>query len=167
MWMNGGRAAVALALMGFMAGCRVAGVALPSADEVTAAFQSERPLSGEMVGNIAVLRVEQSAQQLRRGGTLWAKVGPYIFLFSEETRGLFGSYPGLAGIRVETRVGQASVASALLTRSELSDLLWRRSLNIAGRARRDGTERMTLLEDLVRWGEDHTTFEYNERYIRR
>ena len=56
---------------------------------------------------------------------------------------------------------------ALLLRGELSDLLWRRSMNIAGRARRDGTNRMTLLEDLVRWGEDHTTYEYNERYIRR
>ena len=61
----------------------------------------------------------------------------------------------------------ATVASALLSRGELSDLLWRRSLNIAGQARRDGTNRMTLLEDLVRWGEDHTEYEYNERYTRR
>ena len=55
----------------------------------------------------------------------------------------------------------------MLLRDELSDLQWRRSLNIAGLARRDGTNRMTLLEDLVRWGEDHTTYEYNERYTRR
>ena len=40
-------------------------------------------------------------------------------------------------------------------------------MNIAGHARRDGTDRVTLLEDLVRWGEHHTTFEYNERYTRR
>lgn len=167
MWMRRYSAGAAVVFLGFTAGCSTADAALPSDDEVTEAFQSELPLSGELVGNVAVVRVEQSAQQLRRGGALWAKVGPYIFLFSEEARGLLDTYPGLAGIRVETRVGQASVASALLTRGELSDLLWRRSLNIAGRARRDGTERMTLLEDLVRWGEDHTTFEYNERYTRR
>lgn len=66
-----------------------------------------------------------------------------------------------------TKVGDATVASALLVRGELSDLQWRRALNIAGQARRDGTSRMTLLEDLVRWGEDHTQYEYNDRYTRR
>ena len=118
-------------------------------------------------GGLATSSKSVSSSQLRRGGALWAKVGPYIFLFSEEARGLFAAYPGLAGIRVETRVGRAPVASALLARGEVSDLLWRRSMNIAGHARRDGTDRVTLLEDLVRWGEDHTTFEYNERYTRR
>ncbi len=167
MGIKGCGAGTSLWLLAFVAGCSTADLPLPNDDQVIEAFQSERPLSAEVAGNVAVLRVEQSAQQLRRGGALWAKVGPYIFLFSEEARGLFDAYPGLTGIRVETRVGRATVASALLSRGELSDLLWRRSLNIAGHARRDGTDRMTLLEDLVRWGEDHTTFEYNERYTRR
>jgi hypothetical protein len=52
----------------------------------------------------------------------------------------------------------------LLTRDELSGVLWRRSLNIAGQARRDGTERPALLEDLIRWGEEHTEYEYSARY---
>jgi hypothetical protein len=49
----------------------------------------------------------------------------------------------------------------------LSDVLWRRGKNIAGQARRDGTDRVRLLEELVAWGEAHTEFEYNERYTRR
>lgn len=156
---------MAIALL--VAGCERSDLPLPDADAVVAAYESDRPLSGDVVGNVAVLRVVQSAQQLRRGGTLWAKVGPYVFLFSEETQGLFDAYPGLAAVRVETTVGDAQVASAMLTRGELSDVLWRRSLNISGRARTEGTDRMTLLEDLVDWGESHTEYEYNERYTRR
>jgi hypothetical protein len=59
------------------------------------------------------------------------------------------------------------VAHATLTRDQLSGVLWRRSLNIAGQARRDGTERPALLEDLIRWGEQHTEYEYSTRYIPR
>ncbi|NNL30422.1 MAG: hypothetical protein HKO77_05335, partial [Gemmatimonadetes bacterium] len=76
-------------------------------------------------------------------------------------------FPGLAGVRVTTRVGTAQVATALLAREDMPDILWRRSLNIAGKARRDGTQQMTLLEDLVDWGESHTEFEYNPRFTRR
>jgi hypothetical protein len=141
--------------------------ALPSADAVVAYYSYDRSLTAEVVGNVAVISVEQSAQQLRTGGSLWAKVGPYIFLFSDETRKLLEDYPGLAAVRVITRVGDAEVSNALLRSDDLNDVLWRRSLNIAGLARRDGTKRMTLLEDLVEWGEDHTEFTYNERYTRR
>lgn len=140
---------------------------LPTAEEVESYYEYASDLEAEVVGNVAVLTVEQSAQQLRDGGRLWARVGPYIFLFTEETRLLLEDYPGLAGVRVRTRVGSAQVATAILAREEMPDILWRRSLNIAGKARRDGTERMTLLEDLVEWGEAHTDFEYNERFTRR
>ena len=140
---------------------------LPTDDDVLAYYETERGMEAEVVGNVAVITVSQSPQQLRTGGALWAKVGPYVFLFSEETQQLFLDYSGLAAVRVITTVGEAEVANALLTRDELSDVLWRRSLNISGLARRDGTKRMTLLEDLVDWGEDHTEFTYNERYTRR
>lgn len=140
---------------------------LPTAEEVEAYYEYESDLEAEIVGNVAVITVEQSAMQLRRGGRLWAMVGPYIFLFTEETRQLFEDHPGLAGVRVNTRVGSARVATALLAREDMPDILWRRSLNIAGKARRDGTHRMTLLEDLVEWGESHTEYEYNERFTRR
>jgi hypothetical protein len=142
---------------------------LPTVEEVTNSYASVAELDEVAInGNVAMVVVRQSADQLRRGGTLWARVGPYIYLFSEETRGLFRDYTGLAGVRVVTRVsGGTTVGNALLKRDELTDVLWRRSLNISGLARRDGTERITLLEDLIFWGEDHTEFEYNERYARR
>lgn len=140
---------------------------LPTAGEVESYYEYENDFEAEIVGNVAVITVEQSAMQIRRGGRLWAMVGPYIFLFTEETRQLLEDHPGLAGVRVNTRVGSAQVATALLAREDMPDILWRRSLNIAGKARRDGTQRMTLLEELVEWGESHTEYEYNERFTRR
>ena len=141
---------------------------LPTVDEVRGYYSSVGDLEEvEINGNVASVVVRQSAEQLRRGGALWAEVGPYIYLFSDETRQLFTDYDGLAGVRVITRTGRTDVGSALLRRDELTDVLWRRSLNVAGRARRDGTERITLLEDLIEWGEDHTEFAYNERYTQR
>jgi hypothetical protein len=140
---------------------------LPSAEEVEAYYESDAGLEAEITGNVAVITVAQSAMDLRRGGALWAKVGPYVFLFSDATRRLLDDHPGLAAVRVVTRVGESQVASALLARDELSAVRWRRALNIAGRARRDGTHQVTLLEDLVEWGESHTQFEYNDRYTRR
>ncbi|MDA0312754.1 MAG: hypothetical protein O2992_11645 [Gemmatimonadetes bacterium] len=139
-------------------------LALPSADEIESYYAYQGRLDAELSGNVATVRVGQDAQQLRRGGSLWAKVGPYIFLFTEETHQLFEDFPGLAGVRIVTTVGDAEVASVLLARDELSEVLWRRGMNIAGQARRDGTKRVTLMSDLVRWGEQHTEFEYNPRY---
>lgn len=159
---------VGVLVAGLVSGCqRERDVTLPDAGEVATYYDYDAGLEAEVVGNVAVIRVTQSAQQLRRGGSLWARVGPYVFLFTEETRQLFEDFPGLAGVRVITTVGSAEVGNALLLREELSGVLWRRSLNIAGRARRDGTTRVTLLEDLVDWGETHTEFQYNNRYTRR
>jgi len=168
-WAMLGVAAVVL-----LAGCEQAQqlfskreLVLPSAATVESYYDYDGRLEAEIVGNVAVVRVTQSAQQLRRGGTLWAKVGPYVFLFTDETQRLFADHSGLAAVRVITLVGDAEVANVLLARDELSDVLWRRSLNIAGLARRDGTDRVTLLEDLVRWGETHTEYTYNPRYTQR
>jgi len=138
---------------------------MPSAEAVEAYYDA-RGLTAQVAGNVVTISVPQDAQQLRRGGALWVKVGPYVFLFSEETYQLLVDYPAVAAVRVVTRVGEADVASALLARNELSDVLWRRGMNIAGKARRDGTRRVTLLEDLVEWGEAHTEFEYNSRFMR-
>ena len=105
--------------------------------------------------------------QVRRGGTLWAKVGPYIYLFTEETESLLVDFGGLAGVRVVTTTSsRGEVARAFLRRDAMTDVRWRRAKNIAGRARRDGTERPSLLEELVRWGEDHTEFSYSSRFVR-
>lgn len=158
---------VFVALISVLGGCQEpVDLALPTATQAKKYYTYDGALSAEVVGNVVTVSVAQDPQLIRRGGALWAKVGPYIFVFSDETHRLFQDYPGLAGVRVVTTVGGAQVASALLARETLSDVLWRRSLNIAGKARRDGTERVTLLQDLVRWGEDRTEFEYNSRYTR-
>jgi len=147
------------------AACEEPNLSVPSTTAVEDAFQYEGNLSVSMNGNVAEVTVVQPEHQIRRGGTLWAKVGPYVLLFSQETERLFESYPGLAGVRVKTTLPSGQdVAEALLPRDALNELTWKRALNIAGRARRDGTRRPTLLEELVRWGEDHTEYDYNPRY---
>lgn len=159
-------AAVLLALA--MAGCAEdTEWPLPSTDEVAEYYSYDGQLQVALNGNVAEVTVTQPAAQLRRGGALWAKVGPYVVLFSEPTFQLLEDHPGVGGVRVITKVaGGPEVARALLPRNALTGVLWRRTLNIAGKARRDGTRHPTLLEDLVEWGEDHTEFEYNERYTR-
>jgi hypothetical protein len=157
--------AVALA----SAGCPQAqDLTLPTPDEAAAYYTYQGGLEARVSGNVVELIAHQPTAQLRRGGSLWAKVGPYVLLFSEETHQLLEDYPGVAGVRVMTRIrGGPEVARALLPRTELTGVLWRRSMNIAGKARLQGTEHPSLLEDLVRWGEEHTEFEYNPRYTSR
>lgn len=151
------------------AGCQeVAEPDLPTPEKVASYYSYDGSLDVELNGNVAEITIGQPASQLRQGGTLWAKVGPYVFLFTQETRSLIEDYPGLGGVRVITRVeGGPEVARALLSRNELTGVQWRRGLNVAGRARREGTDRPALLDDLVRWGEEHTQFRYNERYTKR
>ena len=74
-----------------------------------------------MNGNVAEITLVQPARHLQRGGSLWAKVGPYVLLFSEETENLFQDYPGLAGVRAITMTpGGTEVARALLPRESLN-----------------------------------------------
>jgi len=158
---------VAVAAASAVACGQAANAELPEPDDIESYYDYEGDLQAEVSGNVALIIVSQPREQLARGGLLWAKVGPYVILFTEETQRLLLDHPGLAGVRVVTRVeGGADVASALLPRDELSSVQWRRALNIAGQARRDGTKRVTLLEDLVRWGEEHTQFEYHPDHTR-
>lgn len=150
------------------AGCEQEDLPVPSTEEAAAYYAAVPDLSLEMRGNVAEITAVQSAAQLRRGGSLWARVGPYVYLFSEATESLMTDYPGVAAVRVITTTGSGvEVARATLLAGTLNPLTWRRALNVAGLARRDGTERITLLEDLVEWGEDHTEYEYNPRYTGR
>jgi len=150
-----------------LAACQPRGEpALPTVAQVASYYSYQGGVHAALNGNVAEITVPQPAAQLQRGGSLWAKVGPYILLFSDETRKLLDDYPALAGVRVITTVGRGTeVARALLARNELSDIQWRRALNIAGRARKEGTDRPALLDDLVRWGEEHTEYEYSKRYV--
>ena len=156
-----------LLLAGVLTGCEEPELVVPSADEVAQhyTYQAGR-LDVEMSGNVAEITVTQPWSQIRRGGSMWARVGPYVFLFSQPTQEVFRTYSGLAAVRVETQTpGGTTIARATLTRDALNDLTWRRSLNISGKARKEGTRRPSFIEDLIRWGEDHVKeFEYNPRY---
>ncbi len=160
--------AIGIALM-VASGCaEPPDLTLPTEDEISSYFQSSAPMRFEIDGNVAVITVEQDNQHLRRGGRLWAKVGPYIYLFTPATQDLLTDYPGLGGVRVSTTTESGTqVATALLPREALNDLTWKRAVAIAGRARVEGTSKVTLLESLIEFGEPRTEHEYNPRFIRR
>jgi hypothetical protein len=140
---------------------------VPTAEEVGSAYTYGGEWSAEISGNVAVLSIRRTVQEIRREGGTWAKAGPYIFLFSRETQQLFEDFPGLAAVRAATITPAGdTVAVALLPRDTLNELTWRRALNISGLARRDGTEEPRRMVELVRFGEDNTQFEYNRDYIR-
>jgi hypothetical protein len=150
-------------------GCVETGdLALPTDSEAEAHYASSTALSVRVSGNVVEVSVEQPLQQVRRGGSLWVKVGPYIYLFTEETEALLREFPGLSGVRVITNTNRnrSEVARAFLHREALNEITWRRAKNIAGRARNDGTRRPVLLEDLVEWGQEHTDFAYSEEFVK-
>lgn len=158
-------AAVTVAVSGAACADDEPDLTVPSAEQVESYYSIPWEFSVTVSGNVAQLMVEQPREQLERGGRLWARVGPYIYLFSDATRSLFEDHAGLAAVRVVTRAaGHGEVARATLERDALNSLTWRRALNISGLARRDGGERPTLLEDLVRWGQEHTTYEYADAW---
>lgn len=141
----------------------------PTADEVEPYFAEHGGVIDiEMNGNVVELRVRQPFGQLQRGGSLWARVGPYVYLFTPATRSVFQDFPGIAAMRVTTVLeDNVEVARATLLRDELTDVRWRRSLNILGRALQEGRESPRRLEELTEWGEEYTEFRYNPDYVNR
>lgn len=122
--------------------------------------------SVRMSGNVAVLHVEQPYDQLERGGSLWARVGPYVYLMTPATRSAFTDHPGLAAVRAITYLpGGEEVARAMLRRDALTDVLWRRTLNLLGHALQSGQENPRRLEELREWSERYTEYRYNPKYV--
>jgi hypothetical protein len=150
-----------------LGGCQQKPRPVPTAAQVRSHYDYKGRMRVDMNGNVAEITVNQPVDQLRQGGTLWAKVGPYIFLFTNDTEDLFQDFPGLAGVRVITRMqpGGHEIARAMLPRDTLSDVTWKRSLNLAAHARKEGTDNPERIADLIQWGEDHTQFRYNPRYV--
>lgn len=117
-------------------------------------------------GNVIVITATQDSDQLRRGGSLWARVGPYIYVFNPGTQVIWDLYPGVAAVRaITTTSGGTEIGRATLQHGELNELTWRRALNLLGHAINDGTRRPSRLLDLVTWGEQHTTHRYNRDYV--
>lgn len=142
---------------------------IPTADAVASYYGSSGSLSFEISGNVAVVTATQRSEDLRRGGPLWAKMGPYIHLFSPATETLLRENPGLAGVRVRTETTSGTeVASALLERSTLNDVTWKPARARVAKALTDeGAEQVRSIERLVQYGERHTTYEYDPRFTRR
>ncbi len=162
---------LAVASIGLLGGaaCEETNLTLPSEAEARAYYSASSAISVRVSGNVLEILVNQPLQQVRRGGSLWAKVGPYIYLFTQETESVLDAYPGLAGVRVITRTSRrdTEVARAFLQRDKLNELTWKRAKNVAGTARLEGTRRPSYLEDLVEWGEDRTEFSYSSEFVGR
>jgi hypothetical protein len=141
----------------------------PTAEEVAPYYGEHRGVEDvTMNGNVVELRVSQPYDQLQRGGSLWARVGPFIYLLTPSTRSVFQDFPGVAAVRVVTVLPDGDeVARAMLRRDALSDVRWRRTLNILGHALSEGRENPRRLEELTEWGEEHTEFEYNPDHVNR
>jgi hypothetical protein len=139
---------------------------LPTAAQADSIF-TEYGIHGQVAisGNVVELTANQAPDQLARGGALWAKVGPYIYLFTPATLEIFEQYPGVAAVRTRTAVRDAEVARVMLVRDTLHSADWAHARNLLGHALKEGTSRPSRLEELVRWGERFTTFEYNPVYV--
>jgi hypothetical protein len=146
-----------------------ADLTLPS-DEAAADYFTSGSVRGvELNGNVAVVTVVQRSADLRRGGRLWAKMGPYIHIFSPATEALLRDHPGLAGVRVRTVTNSdTEVASVLLERATLNDVTWKTARAHVAHALSDqGAEQVRSIERLVQYGERRTTHEYNPTFLRR
>lgn len=151
-----------------LAGCEAASdlPPPPSATELRSYYEYGGEIRVEMSGNVGQIHVVIDRDEYLAGGEVWAKASPYIFLISPGTRQAFTDFPGLGGVRVIVRYGDGTLlAQALLERGALNPGAWSRALNVAAQARSEGTQRPGFMRDLVRVGEDHTTFEYNPEYI--
>ncbi|MFW6079605.1 MAG: hypothetical protein ACODAE_08290 [Gemmatimonadota bacterium] len=144
---------------------------VPTAAEARAFYEEHRGVGEVRVsGNVVEVHAHQPPDQLRRGGTIWARAGPYFHLLSPSTRDLFEAWPGVAALRVVTHDGEGGeeVARAMLMRDAVpTGSNWRRTRSLLAHALREGTERPRRLEQLIQWGEDHTRYEYNPAYVPR
>lgn len=115
-------------------------------------------------GRVLEVRGEIDPEFLRRGGTIWERSGPYFYLFNVHVRDLLETYPDLAGVRAITYgPGGRELARAVLRRDALSSVQWNEALARASLAQTQGTARPRRIEELIRYGEDHTEFSYGSR----
>lgn len=139
---------------------------LPSPSDLEGLYGERTEVS--IQGNVVDVEAPQDPQQLRRGGSLWARVGPYIYVFSPQTQEIFQDWNGVAAVRVRTVTPDGTeIARAMLRRDELTTVTWREAKNRVVRARKEGTEKPGYLEDLVGYGEEHTQYEYSDQFVDR
>lgn len=139
----------------------------PAAEAIEPYYAGHRGVDTiRLSGNVVELHVSQPYAQLDRGGSLWARVGPFVYLMTPATRAIFDDFPGVAAVRVVTHLPDGDeVARAMLRRDALTDVRWRRTLNILGHALQEGRENPRKLEELTEWSEEYTEFHYNPEYV--
>lgn len=153
--------------LAFLAACPASDAAPELPEPETAAARYGAGAEAALAGNVLEVRL-QVADELLRGGPLWARSGPYFYLFSAATRDLFVENPGLAAVRVVTRTADGTeIARAMLRRDAVSVYEWEEALRVRSLAQAEGTERPSRVDRLVRWGEDRTEHAYNPRFIGR
>jgi hypothetical protein len=136
-------------------------LALPAAGAAQARYGDD--VAAAMNGNVLELEIPLSAELLR-GGEIWERGAPYLYLFSTATRDLFTEYPGLAAVRATALAPDGKVvATALLLRETLTETRWKHAIALAAVAQQQGTTRPRALEELIYWGDDHTEHEYRNR----
>lgn len=137
---------------------------VPAASELEGMYGERTAVS--LNGNVVDVEVTQPAGQLRRGGDLWARAGPYFSLFSPRTREIFRRWNGVAAVRVRTVTPSGEeVARAMLRRDELNSVTWREAKRRLVRARKKGTQHPSYVAELVDYGEDHTDYRYGDEYV--
>lgn len=122
-------------------------------------------VEAEISGNLIRLRVPMPAG-FERGGTLWARSGPYFYLFTTATRDLLANYPDVAAVEVIASTAEGEqVARARLLRGTLNGITWPHAIAYASQAQAEGTESPRFVDRLVRYGEDNTEFEYDPDFV--
>ena len=138
---------------------------MPAAAEVEAAY-GER-VEAEVSGNLLRVRVPMP-EGFERGGSLWARSGPYFYLFTTATRDLLLQYRDIAAVEVvATTEAEEEVARARLLRDTLNEITWQRAIAFASQAQTEGTESPRHVDRLVRFGEERTEYEYNPEFVSR
>jgi hypothetical protein len=136
---------------------------LPTSNDLAGLYGDGVPV--ELNGNVIDVKVTQDWDQLRRGGRVWARVGPYIYLFSPPTKKALEDWPGVGGVRVTTYDPRGRmIARALLSREALNEVTWKEAIQKGALARAEGTKRPARILDLIEYGEDLTQHEYSPRY---
>lgn len=136
---------------------------MPPIAEVQSAYGEA--VEAEISGNLVRLHVPMPSG-FERGGTLWARSGPYFYLFTTATRDLLTAYPDVAAVEVVASTAEGEeVARARLLRSTLNAITWPHAIAYASQAQAEGTASPRFVDRLVRYGEDNTEYEYDPDFV--
>lgn len=153
-------------VMGLFAATAVAGCepgarepVLPEPDSVSAWFGEVA--EARLNGNVLEIRGRIDPEFLRRGGSLWRQSSPYFYIFNVKIREVLTEYPDVAAVRAITHDGSGEeVARATLHTRSLNEYEWREAVALSSLAQREGTASPRHVAALVRFGEEHTEYEY-------